>query len=150
MEKLNVLYEDNHIIVLEKKSGILSQSDKSGDVDMLTLVKSYIKEKYDKFADETQNSVEALEIKFVLATAGIGIDDPKETIERLQDCVAYFKENIFPCTYLLRQRAIEYTECQTKLLKTVNTFQKNVPLMRLETFALGTIFGVFLMFLLHL
>jgi hypothetical protein len=48
MEKLNVLYEDNHIIVLEKKSGILSQSDKSGDVDMLTLVKSYIKEKYDK------------------------------------------------------------------------------------------------------
>ena len=48
MEKLNVLYEDNHIIVLEKKSGILSQADKSGDVDMLTLVKSYIKEKYDK------------------------------------------------------------------------------------------------------
>ena len=43
---------------------------------------AYIKEKYDKFADETQNSVEALEIKFVLATAGIGIDDPKETVER--------------------------------------------------------------------
>lgn len=111
---------------------------------------AYIKEKYDEFADETQNSVEALEIKFVLATAGIGIDDPKETVERLQDCVSYFKENIFPCTYLLRQRAIEYTECQTKFLKTVNTFQKNVPLIRLETFALGTIFGVFLMFLLHL
>ncbi|EFM39673.1 RNA pseudouridine synthase [Peptostreptococcaceae bacterium AS15] len=47
-EKLNVLYEDNHVIVVEKKSGILSQADKSGDVDMLTLVKSYIKEKYDK------------------------------------------------------------------------------------------------------
>ena len=48
MEKLNVLYEDNHVIVAEKNPGILSQSDKSGDVDMLTLVKSYIKEKYDK------------------------------------------------------------------------------------------------------
>ena len=47
-EKLNVLYEDNHVIVVEKKSGILSQADKSGDVDMLTLVKAYIKEKYDK------------------------------------------------------------------------------------------------------
>lgn len=48
MEKLNVLYEDNHVIVAEKNPGILSQSDKSGDMDMLTLVKSYIKEKYDK------------------------------------------------------------------------------------------------------
>ena len=48
MEKLNVLYEDNHVIVVEKNSGILSQADKSGDVDMLTLVKAYIKEKYDK------------------------------------------------------------------------------------------------------
>ena len=48
MEKLNVLYEDNHVIVVEKKSGVLSQADKSGDVDMLTLVKSHIKEKYYK------------------------------------------------------------------------------------------------------
>lgn len=47
-EKLNVLYEDNHVIVVEKNSGVLSQADKSGDVDMLTLVKAYIKEKYDK------------------------------------------------------------------------------------------------------
>jgi hypothetical protein len=111
---------------------------------------AYIKEKYDKFADETQNSVEALEIKFVLATAGIGIDDPKETIERLQDCVAYFKENIFPCTYLLRQRAIEYTRAQNTFIKSMNKFIKNISLIRLEAFVFGTIFGVFLMFLLHL
>jgi len=109
-----------------------------------------IKAKFDEFALDAESSVEALKIKFITAGAGVGIDDPEETIERLQDCVSYFMENILPCTYLLRQRAIEYTECQTKLLKTVNTFQKNVPLIRLETFALGTIFGVFLMFLLHL
>lgn len=48
MKKLNVVYEDNHVIVVIKPRGIPSQADKSGDVDMLTLVKSYIKEKYNK------------------------------------------------------------------------------------------------------
>lgn len=48
MEKLKILYEDNHIIVVEKKPNIPSQSDKTGDIDMLTLVKEYIKEKYKK------------------------------------------------------------------------------------------------------
>lgn len=47
-DKLNVLYEDNHIIVVVKKQNILSQSDSTKDIDMLTLVKSYIKEKYNK------------------------------------------------------------------------------------------------------
>ena len=48
MEKLKVIFEDNHIIVVEKKPNIPSQSDKTGDMDMLTLVKQYIKEKYQK------------------------------------------------------------------------------------------------------
>lgn len=48
MEDLNVIYEDNHIIVVEKKPNIPSQSDKTGDIDMLTIVKQYIKEKYQK------------------------------------------------------------------------------------------------------
>ncbi len=48
MEKLNVLYEDNHIIVVEKKPNIPSQQDKTGDMDMLTLVKEYLKEQYHK------------------------------------------------------------------------------------------------------
>ena len=48
MQKLNVIYEDNHIIVVEKIVNVPSQSDKTGDVDMLTLVKQYIKEKYNK------------------------------------------------------------------------------------------------------
>jgi 23S rRNA pseudouridine1911/1915/1917 synthase len=45
---LNVLYEDNHIIVVEKPVNIPSQGDKTGDLDMLTIVKNYIKEKYNK------------------------------------------------------------------------------------------------------
>ncbi len=48
MQELNVLYEDNHIIVVEKIVNIPSQSDKTGDIDMLTIVKEYIKEKYQK------------------------------------------------------------------------------------------------------
>ena len=48
MEKLKVVYEDNHVIVVIKPAGIPSQADKSGDLDMLTLVKEYIKEKYNK------------------------------------------------------------------------------------------------------
>lgn len=48
MNKLNVLYEDNHVIVVVKESNVLSQSDITGDVDMLTIIKSYLKEKYNK------------------------------------------------------------------------------------------------------
>ena len=48
MQKLNVLYEDNHIIVVEKIPNIPSQEDKTEDVDMLTIIKEYLKEKYDK------------------------------------------------------------------------------------------------------
>lgn len=48
MNKLDILYEDNHIIVVNKPANILSQGDITGDKDMLTLVKEYIKEKYQK------------------------------------------------------------------------------------------------------
>lgn len=46
--KLNIIYEDNHIIVVEKIPNVPSQKDSSNDIDMLSLVKSYIKEKYNK------------------------------------------------------------------------------------------------------
>ena len=45
---LNVLYEDQHIIVVVKPSGILSQEDSTKDPDMLTLIKDYIKIKENK------------------------------------------------------------------------------------------------------
>lgn len=48
MQNLKIIYEDNHIIVVEKMPNIPSQSDKTGDIDMLTIVKQYIKEKYNK------------------------------------------------------------------------------------------------------
>ena len=48
MQNLKVIYEDNHIIVVEKPVNIPSQGDKTGDVDMLTIIKTYLKEKYNK------------------------------------------------------------------------------------------------------
>ena len=48
MQKLNVIFEDNHIIVVEKMVNIPSQGDKTGDVDMLTIIRNYLKEKYNK------------------------------------------------------------------------------------------------------
>ena len=48
IDDLEVIYEDNHIIVCVKPVGVLSQADRTGDVDMLTLVKQYVKEQYNK------------------------------------------------------------------------------------------------------
>ena len=45
---LNIIYEDNHIIVVEKIPNILSQDDETGDISMMKLVKDYLKEKYNK------------------------------------------------------------------------------------------------------
>ena len=48
MQKLKVIFEDNHILVVEKIPNVLSQQDKTEDPDMLSLCKEYIKEKYNK------------------------------------------------------------------------------------------------------
>lgn len=45
---MNVLYEDNHIIVVEKDINIPVQEDASKDLDLLTMIKQYLKEKYNK------------------------------------------------------------------------------------------------------
>ncbi len=45
---MKVLYEDNQIIVVIKEPNIPSQADKTKDEDMLSMVKKYVKEKYNK------------------------------------------------------------------------------------------------------
>lgn len=46
--KIKIIYEDNHLIVVEKPVNILSQGDNTGDIDMLTLLKQDLKERYNK------------------------------------------------------------------------------------------------------
>ncbi|MEM1097096.1 MAG: RNA pseudouridine synthase [Bacteroidota bacterium] len=43
-----VLYEDNHLLVVNKPAGLVVQADQTGDQDLLALGKAYLKVKYDK------------------------------------------------------------------------------------------------------
>lgn len=45
---MQVVYEDNHIIIVSKESGEIVQGDKTGDIPLSETVKAYIKEKYAK------------------------------------------------------------------------------------------------------
>lgn len=45
---MKVVYEDNHIIIVNKRSGEIVQGDKTGDKPLSDIVKEYIKEKYNK------------------------------------------------------------------------------------------------------
>ncbi len=45
---MEVVYEDNHIIIVNKRCGEIVQGDKTGDTPLSELVKQYIKEKYHK------------------------------------------------------------------------------------------------------
>ena len=47
-DNLLVLYEDNHIIVVNKRAGDIVQGDKTGDTPLNDVVKAYIKDKYNK------------------------------------------------------------------------------------------------------
>ena len=48
MEDFIILHEDNHIIVVLKPQNVPSCEDESKDMDMLTMIKEYIREKYNK------------------------------------------------------------------------------------------------------
>ena len=48
MNDVTILHEDNSVLVVVKPQNIPSQADKSGDLDLVTLLKQYIKDKYDK------------------------------------------------------------------------------------------------------
>ena len=45
---INILYEDNHVIVVEKKPNIPVCEDESKDLDLLNIIKKYLKEKYNQ------------------------------------------------------------------------------------------------------
>jgi len=45
---IKVLYEDNHIIAVVKPAGVLTQGDRTGDENLMDMVKDYLKEKYKK------------------------------------------------------------------------------------------------------
>ena len=51
MSDLSVIYEDNHILVVNKTAGVLVQGDQTGDKSLVDIAKLYIKNKYQKPGD---------------------------------------------------------------------------------------------------
>ena len=54
--ELELIYEDNHLIVVNKPYGILVHVDKTGDTSMEDYVREYIREKYQKPGNAALNS----------------------------------------------------------------------------------------------
>ncbi len=105
--KLNVLYEDNHIIVVIKPINILSQSDITNDIDMLTIIKEYLKEKYNKKGNVYLGLVHRLD----RPTSGIMVfAKTSKAASRLSKSI---KEKSFKKTYLA---VIKYLNKETDTL----------------------------------
>ena len=51
MSDISVIYEDNHILVVNKTAGLLVQGDQTGDESLVDIAKRYIKDKYKKPSD---------------------------------------------------------------------------------------------------
>mgnify|MGYP003125610182 FL=1 len=90
---LDVLYEDNHIIVINKKAGDLVQGDYTGDTPLNDLVKAYIKKKYNKPGDVFLGTVHRLD----RPTSGIVLF--ARTSKALSRMNLMFKEKTIQKTY---------------------------------------------------
>ena len=82
---IKVYYCDNHVIVAYKEKGILSQPDGSNKLDMLTILKDYIKEKYNKPGNVFLGLVHRLDIN----TSGVMVfARTSKGAERLSEAVS--------------------------------------------------------------
>ncbi|MFD1816045.1 ribosomal large subunit pseudouridine synthase D [Pseudarcicella hirudinis] len=61
MKDFHVVYEDNHILVVNKRAGILVQGDSTGDKTLTDVLKAYIKQKYNKPGDVFLHPVHRLD-----------------------------------------------------------------------------------------
>ena len=137
MDKLKVIFEDNHIIVVEKKPNIPSQSDKTGDIDMLTIVKQYIKEKYQKPGNVYVGLVHRLD----RPVGGVMIfAKTSKAASRLSNQV---REKIFKKKYLAvvdgrfneKEGSLEdylYKDERNNISKVVNKDRKNAKFAKLD------------------
>ncbi len=90
---ISVLYEDNHLIIINKPAGALVQGDKTGDAPITDEVKKYIKEKYKKPGDVFLGVVHRLD----RPVSGIVIF--ARTSKALERMNALFKEKKIQKTY---------------------------------------------------
>lgn len=102
--ELEILYEDNHIIAVNKPNGILVHEDRTGDTSMEDFVREYIREKYAKPGNVYTQSVHRLDRPvsgaLILAKTGKG----KERMAGL------FKERLVKKTYWALSHAYPVNE----------------------------------------
>lgn len=58
---INIIYEDNHLLVVEKPCNVLMQSDETNDDDLLSILKRYLVTKYNKPGDAFLGMVHRLD-----------------------------------------------------------------------------------------
>lgn len=141
MEKIKVVYEDNHVIVVIKPAGIPSQADKSGDIDMLTLVKTYIKEKYNKPGEVYLGLVHRLD----RMTSGVMVfAKTSKAASRLSNCIRegnFKKEYLAVVTGKLQDSGILenylFKDERTNTSSVVSENKKNAKLAKLEYKVIG-------------
>ncbi|MFN3402982.1 MAG: RluA family pseudouridine synthase [Cytophagaceae bacterium] len=83
-----VIYEDNHIIIVNKQSGILTQGDQTGDLSLPDYVKQYLKQKYNKpgnvFAGVVHRLDRPVSGLVVLAKTSKGLERMNEVFKNRQ------------------------------------------------------------------
>lgn len=99
---IHVLYEDNHLLVVEKPYGVPSQADSSGDDDMQSLCKAYIKQKYGKPGDVYLGLVHRLD----RPTRGVMVF--ARTSKAAARLTAQIQSGVFEKTYLAVLTAVPY------------------------------------------
>ena len=132
MNNLNVLYEDNHIIVVEKKPNILCQGDNTKDLDLLTIIKQYIKEKYNK----PGNVYLALVHRLDRPVGGIMVyAKTSKAASRLSDIIRKHemqKEYLLVCTGDLKDEGIMEDYIERLDTKSIISNDKNGKYAKLE------------------
>jgi 23S rRNA pseudouridine1911/1915/1917 synthase len=117
---VRVLYEDNHLIAVNKRSSDLSQGDKTGDTSLDTEVKNYIAEKYKKPGDVFLGVVHRLDrpVSGVILYARTS-----KALERLNEM---FRGTQVKKTYLaiVKERPPEDTQTITHFLKKIEDQNK--------------------------
>nr|BFF39834.1 RNA pseudouridine synthase [Tenacibaculum mesophilum] len=112
-ENLQVLHEDNHIIVINKRAGDIVQGDKTGDKPLLDVVKEYIKDKYNKPGNVFLGTVHRLD----RPTTGIVIyARTSKALERLNKML---RDKTIKKTYwaVVQQQPKKATDTLTNYLK---------------------------------
>ena len=112
-ENLQVLHEDNHIIVINKRAGDIVQGDKTGDKPLLDVVKEYIKDKYNKPGNVFLGTVHRLD----RPTTGIVIyARTSKALERLNKML---RDKTIKKTYwaIVQQQPKKTTDTLTNYLK---------------------------------